>query len=259
MYNTNIPTLSLTNKVIIIVSGVCLILQSILSLTGAGIGLQTYFGLSYNGILGGHLYQLLLYPFFQSDLIGFIFNALILWMMGSEFEQQWGRPFYAAMLGFSTLLAALVYLGVVALFFANDALARQIPMMGLTGLSSAILVIYSVLYGERILSFMLLFPMKAKYFCWILLGMELYIGIFSRHARSSWGHLGAMLGGFLFIMFAPKLRVLMNRHGFGGGGRGGGRTLSNRGSSTKESHLRLVKPQADEERLSDDNTPKYWQ
>ncbi|MBF0206108.1 MAG: rhomboid family intramembrane serine protease [Oligoflexia bacterium] len=208
-YVRNLPTLSTINRALIIVCAAIFVLQSILTLFFDSHVLTHFLGLSKNMFLQGHLYQIFTYPFPQNDLLSFVFNALILWFIGSEIERSWGSLLYLGMLLTATVAAALCYLLVITCFFSSDQAITALPMLGITGICSALLLIYSLFYGERILSFMLIFPMKAKYFCWLLLAMEFYFGIFSYYAKSSWGHLGAMLGAFLFLKFGLKSYLLL--------------------------------------------------
>ena len=69
-------------------------------------------------------------------------------------------------------------------------------------------------------------------------------GLFATGGKASWGHLGAMAAGFLFLKYQTdkaqkkkKIKVTYKTDG-------------------KGSHLRLVK---DEEDKADPNKPKFWQ
>ena len=87
---------------------------------------------------------------------------------------------------------------------------------------------------------MLIFPMKAKYFCALLIGIQLYMGFFSPSATLAWGHLGAMFSAFLFmvIVSSPKFKNLSEIY------------LKKRKNKSK-ANLKLVDD-------DDENGPKHW-
>jgi membrane associated rhomboid family serine protease len=74
------------------------------------------------------------------------------------------------------------------------------PMVGASGAIYGLLMAYGLMFGERQLLFMMVFPMKAKYFVWILAGIELMTTVFSRQGGlASAAHLGGMLAGFGYL------------------------------------------------------------
>jgi hypothetical protein len=95
-----------------------------------------------------------------------------------------------------------------------------------------------MLYPERQLSFMMIFPMKARTFCLILAGIEAYLAIFTSFA-TSWPHLFAMGIAFLIIRFQtlPLVRNMLHS--------------TFKAKSKKKNHLYVVKE--DEQK-----PPKCW-
>ena len=184
------PPISKTNKIIIIALVVIFILNQALK---GQIG--HYFALSYSGFSSGLIYQLVTYPLVEGSFMGLIFEGLLLWFIGSELESKWGQKFYLQFLAISVISVAPVYL-LLSIFTSSSA-----PLMGITGFNYALLVAYAIIYAERQLTFMLIFPMKAKYFCLLLAGIQLYMGIFSQSGAISLSHLSAMLFGFFVLQF----------------------------------------------------------
>ncbi|MBF0299119.1 MAG: rhomboid family intramembrane serine protease [Oligoflexia bacterium] len=257
-YQTYIPPLTKINKTIIVMTATVFIISSIFSLMAKNFSLAQYLGLSIGMLTKGHLYQIFTYPLIQDGLLSFIFNALIIWFVGGDIENELGKKLYTALLSTTILGAAVTYIIVMSIFFRDNLLATSIPFIGLSGICYALLLIYSFLYGERPLLFMLIFPMKAKYFCWLLIGIELYMSIFSASSKNSIGHLGAMLFSFLFFRYATKIRKIWaytsSKIPLGDPRRGG----SNRGRSG--GHLHIVKDNQDDNYNSQSNNgPKYWQ
>lgn len=231
------PPLSKINKIILIVTGACFLTTSILKAIGA-FSLVGILGLSGNGLLSGLVYQLVTYPFVEVNFMSFLFNSLVVWFIGSELESSWGRKVYLRFLLLTVLGVALIYSLVSVLFFFGTPVYFS-SLHGLTGINFALLVAYAMLYPDRQMSLMMIFPMKARTFCLILVGIEAYMGFFSG-AMTSWAHLLAMAISYLIIHFQsrPLLRKVLNS--------------SWDTKSKRKNHLYVVK---DEEQ----KPPKYWQ
>ena len=107
---------------------------------------------------------------------------------------------------------------------------------------------YGILFGEREIYFMMLFPMKAKYFTMIIGLVELVTlldsGMGSQTANLA--HLGGLVVGFLFLAVVARWRA-----------RGG--TSSGRGRKLKlvvNNERRLGDRSQDRQDPKDG--PKYW-
>jgi membrane associated rhomboid family serine protease len=133
--------------------------------------LGSYLALSSDGFSSGLIYQLITYPFIEASFMGLLFEGLLLWFIGSELESKWGRKFYIEFFLISILSVAPLYL------ILSKTLGLSAPLMGITGFNYALLVAYAIIYSERQLMFMMIFPMKAKYFCLLLAGIQLYTGL----------------------------------------------------------------------------------
>jgi membrane associated rhomboid family serine protease len=231
------PPITKINKVILIASGACFILFSILKAVGA-FNLVGLLGLSASGLMGGFVFQLITYPFIEINLMGFIFNALVVWFIGSELERQWGAKIYVRFLLINVLGVGIIYSLVNLLFLGSAAAAT--PLHGLTGINFAMLIAYSLLYPDRQMSLMMIFPMRARTFCWILAGIEAYMAIFS-NLTTAWAHLLAMGISYLIIRFqtTPLVRKALNA------------TFETK--KRTKSHLYVVK-EDDEQK-----PPKFWQ
>lgn len=232
------PQLTKINKIILIAAGACFILFSILKAVGA-FNLVGLLGLSASGLMSGFVFQLFTYPLIEVNLMGFIFNALVVWFIGSELEKQWGSKIYVRFLLINVLGVGIIYALVNLLFFYGT-FTYSSPIHGLTGMNFAMLIAYALLYPDRQMSLMMVFPMRARTFCWILAGIEAYMAIFS-NLTSAWAHLLAMGISYLIIRFQtkPLVRMALNA------------TFETKKRS-KTNHLYVVK---DEEQ----KPPKFWQ
>jgi len=230
------PQITKINKIILIASGACFILFSILKAVGA-FNLVSLLGLSPAGLMSGYIFQLITYPFLEIGLMGFIFNSLVVWFIGSELEQQWGSKIYLRFLLINVVGVGIIYSLVNLLFFGTT--ANAVPIHGLTGINFAMLIAYALLYPDRQMSLMMIFPMRARTFCWILAGIEAYMALFS-NMSSAWAHLLAMGISYLIIRFQtqPLIRKALN--------------ASFERKKRSKSHLYVVKDE-------DQKPPKFWQ
>ena len=120
--------------------------------------------------------------------------------------------------------------------------------MGLSGITYGLLLSYGIIYSDRMLTFMLIFPMKAKYFCMLLAGIQLYFSVFSQNSASSLSHLFAMVTAFAYLRYkSAKAR-----------GWSLGQVKREMAKNKMRHKLRIVP----EERVpdkADPKDPKYWQ
>lgn len=229
------PPLSKINKAILICSAVCFIAAAILNSIGA-FSLVQILGLSNGGMGDGLFFQLVTYPFAETQLMSFIFSGLIIWFIGSELEALWGSRVYVRF-----LLLTIVGVGIIYSIMNLGMNSYAQPLHGLSGINFALLTAYAVLYPDRQMSLMMIFPMRARTFCLILAGIEAYLALFSS-ISTSWPHLFAMAFSFLIIHFqrVPLIKSVLN-------------SSFTPSRSKKKGHLYVVKDEDDKK------PPKYWQ
>ncbi len=190
-----------------------------------------------------HIWQPLTYMFLHSmDVTHIIFNMLMLWMIGSELEQKWGARFFAAYYFVCGIGAALFYcIGALAYgMFTGDMKLELTPVIGASGAIFGLLLAYGIVFGERIVHFMFIFPMKAKYFVLLLGGIEvLMILTKSQSGISNLSHLCGILAGYLFLLYWTKRQQ--------------NKRLNVK--SKNRPNLRLV---VDQDAPSSDTGSKYW-
>lgn len=244
-----VPPLTKMNKTIIIAYVGIFILSNILR-SSAGIDLPGLLGLSASGLSNGLLFQLITFPFVDNGLMTVVFNSLILWFIGSELESKWGANFYLKFLATTTYICGFIF-AIITFFggLTGMSLFSGSALFGLSGTNLALLVAYGFIYSERTMIFMFIFPMKAKYFCLLLAGIEMFMALSSGTFNSAWGHLIAMATGFGYLKYQSLkarglgVKDIMENHK-------SHKARKNRGN------LRLVKPE-DEKHNPED--PKYWQ
>lgn len=243
------PLTPVVKWLIILNVGTWLILQVLLGRFILGMRFEPILGLVPSQIFENFfLWQPLTYMFMHSVASPFhlILNMLMLWWLGSELEQRWGSRFFLSYYLVTGAGAGLIYLLVhtVLFLFQKDISAWNAPVVGASGAIFGLLLAYGILFGERILHFMMLFPMKAKYFVMILAAIEIAnllggggegVAIFC--------HLGGLVAGFLFLSLYTRFQQSRWRK------QGGKRQASGRG-------LKLVVN--NDNKKDDDKGPRYW-
>lgn len=164
------------------------------------------FGLSAAGISSGRVYQLLTYPFISASMLSLLFNGLLFWYLGGELEALWGTSRYIFFLAISLLGGGLFYLFVSFVFYGAGPIYSY-PLLGCSGLIQTLAFAYGILFPNRIFSILLIFPIKAKYFSWIIILISLYGGIYSPNGIGAWGHLGTIASGFIAMMMLSNPTV----------------------------------------------------
>jgi membrane associated rhomboid family serine protease len=192
------PPLSPTNKIILIAL-VALFLLNAIGEASAAFSVVGWLGLYPMDWFPVRLYTLVTYPLVETHLMGVLFNGLVLWFLGSELERTWGRALYVRFLLTTLVLAGLAYAVVGSTLFAGTRLSGGV-LVGTAGVTYALCVAYAVLYPDREFLMMFVFPVKARWFCLIMAGVELYMGLFSGNP-AAWGHIFSMAVGFVLIRF----------------------------------------------------------
>ncbi len=191
------------------------------------------------------IWQLLTYAFLHSaSPFHIILNLLALWWLGSELEQRWGARFFLTYYLVCAVGSAFLYVTIVLIYAlaGGSVTAMLTPVMGASGAIFGLLLAYGIIFGERIVHFMMIFPMKAKYFVMILGGIEvvnlLNTGVAGSEVASL-AHLGGIVSGFVFLSIHTRLKQKKG---------------SPKAQSSKAGKLKLV---INNEKKKDGN-PKYW-
>jgi membrane associated rhomboid family serine protease len=205
----------------------------------------TFFGLFPGKVLFQfEIWQLGTYMFLHSmQVTHILFNMLMLWFFGAELEQRWGSKFFLIYYLTSGIGAAILYcLGVWAYaLITGSQTGLIVPVIGASGAIFGLLLAQGILFGERIVYFFMLFPMKTKFFVMIM-GLVQLASLMTSSVSGGevayLAHLGGLVSGFLCL----QVKGYMSR-----------RDLKKK-AKNKSRNLRLV---VDNERKKDE-TPKYW-
>jgi membrane associated rhomboid family serine protease len=205
--------------------------------------LSLYFGLvPQNIFLNFFVWQFGTYMFLHdtSNIMHLVFNMFTLWWIGSELEQKWGsKSFLSYYLSCGVGAGIIYFVGVLSYYFLTGHVTPlQIPVVGASGAIFGLMLAYGILFSERQLLFMFIFPMKAKHFILVLGAIELSMLMsqgMSGGKVANLAHLGGIISGYLYLHFWAKRE---KRKGGGGGG-----------DSKKKSNLKLI---------VNNDKPKYW-
>lgn len=225
-----------TVKWLLIINLAAYVLQHTLELV-TGVHLSQYLGLvPIKAVLNFWIWQLFTYPFLHGPPWHLFLNLMMLAFLGSDLESIWGKRRFIIFYIFCGLTAGISYL--LIQIFVSGGLTS--PLVGASGAIFGLLLAYGILFSERTLLFMMLFPMKAKHFVWILAGMELMTLLYSPDGGgvSSVAHLGGMVGAIIYLWSVAYLSKRAKRP----------RTAGRRARD----YLKLV---VDNNRDKDDNDP----
>jgi len=168
------------------------------------IDLAQVFGVVPRRILQGWIWQPFTSMFLHDPggIMHILFNMLLLWMFGSELERLWGsRPFlrYYLVCGVGAGIAAVVF------GFAVSGMQNSVTI-GASGAVFGLIIAYGIVFAERTILFMLIFPMKAR-----TLAMIMFAIAFVSTLRPGGGgvshisHLGGAVVGFLYLKRAWRV------------------------------------------------------
>jgi membrane associated rhomboid family serine protease len=258
MTSIALPPLTKTVKILLILMVGGFVLQNTIDRVFGGELFQWLALVPSSVVLKYQIWQLVTYLFVHADLSHLILNGLMLYFVGGELETLWGQKRFVQYFLFCGFFSAILYL--LFQVFVSNSSGIHTPMVGASGSIYGLLIAYGILFGERVLLFMMLFPMKARYFIWVLAGVEFLSTFFGQRggALSSLAHLGGMMGGLVFLRGWALMRVQQRKAKNATSQRP---LYSVFGKKTKSSHLRLVvnkKADADDEPSDDDGSPRTW-
>jgi len=152
------------------------------------------------------IWQIFTYAFLHADVMHLFLNLLMLAFIGGELEATWGTRRFLGYYFLCSVGAGIFYL--LLQVFVTRGSGLHTPMVGASGAIYGLLMAYGLIFGERVLLFMMLFPMKAKHFVWILAGVEFMSAVFSGHGGlANIAHLGGMAVGFGYLWIRAAFRV----------------------------------------------------
>lgn len=153
------------------------------------------------------VWQPFTYMFLHStNVFHVILNMVSLWFFGSELEYRWGSKSFLKYYFACGVGAAFIYfVGVVlvGLWQGTEPMVYRIPVLGASGAVFGILLAYGILFGDRVIYFFGVFPMKAKFFLMVIGGIEV-VSLLSAGMGGSQvanlAHIGGLVSGYLYLL-----------------------------------------------------------
>ncbi len=170
-------------------------------------------------VVRGYVWQPFTYMFLHSTASPWhlVFNMLVLYMFGGDLERHWGgKRFlrYYLVCG----VGAGIFVTLAGLLFGRTA----VPTIGASGAIYGLILAFGIVFAERIVLFMMFFPMKARTMSWILFGVTFFFSVDSQSSGVSHiAHLGGGIVGYLYLKrvwnvreFYRELRWKLRRRKF---------------------------------------------
>ena len=223
-----VPPVTPYLKALMIVCGAVWLVQVLLTYASFNLGGLTFeriFGVVPLFVARGMVWQPVTYMFLHDPLspMHLLFNLLFLWMFGGELERFWGsRGFLRYFLICGTGGGVFITLmGLAAGSFGSSEALVQ-PTIGASGALFGLIAAYGMIFGERTVLFMLLFPMKARTMAMILFAIAFFYTFTGSGGNVSHvGHLGGAVTGYLYLKrvwrvgdFYRELRWRLRRRRF---------------------------------------------
>jgi len=140
-------------------------------------------------------WQLVTYLFLHGSFFHLFFNMFILWMFGMEIENMWGSKKF---LGFYLICGAGA--GLIHMFL-GPIFAHAAPTIGASGAVYGVLLVFAMMYPDRLIFLWFLFPIKAKYLVGFLIIFGLFMGISgTADGIAHFAHLGGAFVAFLYVL-----------------------------------------------------------
>ncbi|MBS1985926.1 MAG: rhomboid family intramembrane serine protease [Bdellovibrionales bacterium] len=215
------PRLTPAVKVLLILFVVVFVVQMSLR-QFAGIAIEPWLGYSPADLKHGYVWEFFTYPFLHGSLTHLFFNAVVLYMLGSELEARWGTKkflrYYAVCALGGAILQTVAWLGSYVVAPAYTDSLGNTPVIGASGALYGLFMAFGYLFGDALVLVFFILPMKARQFVAILFFIEVVSAVFYSGPAAGGGvahlvHIGGLIAGFFYLRLKGG-----NLDGRGGGG-----------------------------------------
>jgi len=192
------PTVAL-----LVVLAIVFLLQSFFHLQRS-LWLERNFALSLDGILHGHIWQLLTFQFLHGGFLHIAVNGITLYSFGRIMEQTLGRGRFLSLYFLAGTLGGVLQIvaSFAAAFFLHKATGFVVgASAGIAGLVGAFAMMYP---HHRVLIFPIPMPIKAQTILWIAIGISVAGTFMPFGGVAHAAHLGGLLGGIAYVRFLRR-------------------------------------------------------
>ena len=163
------------------------------------------FGLSSAALREGHLWQFVSYTFLHENFIHFALNMLVVFFLGRDLEERFGRNLFIALYYLSGALAGLGWL----IFSAGGTYSGV--CIGASGAAFGLIGAFAAAFPKRELTLLVFFilpvTMTASMMAMVAAGVSLLLMFISRSDVAHSAHLAGCAAGYLltyaYVRFAP--------------------------------------------------------
>lgn len=187
---------------LVIVACVAMWFVQILSARALEFPLEPWLGLVPARVLRGYVHQPLTYLFLHdpAQLFHILFNMLVVWLFGSELEALWGSRGF---LRFYLVCGVGAGLFSTALGWLSN---PWVPVIGASGAIYGLIVAYGMVFAQRTILFMFVFPMTARVFAWLMFAIAFVSSIDAGSSQVAHiAHLGGAVTGYLYLKRAWRV------------------------------------------------------
>jgi len=171
--------------------------------------IDTWFGLIPSAVMQhGQIWRIVSYLFVHSsDPMHVLFNMLLLWMFGVELERRWGTQAFWRYYFITGVGAGVCVTLIAALPFPATRLAYDIPTVGASGAVFGVMLAYALIYPNRPVLFMMMFPMPSRIFVLLMGALQFIYLLRGSPAVSAVAHLGGLVIGWLYLKGPRNMRL----------------------------------------------------
>jgi len=203
-----LPAVTPVNKALMIACGAVWAVQLVFGMIAGAPDLQSWLGVVPGMTAHGAVWQPVTYMFLHSprDPFHILLNMLVLWMFGGELERHWGGRRYLTFYLVCGVGAGLFVVGQGLLRASIAPFALVTPTIGASGAIYGVILAYGMTFAERVVLFMMIFPMRARTMTWLLFAIA-FLSNFSQSQDkvSHVAHLGGMVVGWLYLKRAWRM------------------------------------------------------
>jgi membrane associated rhomboid family serine protease len=152
-----------------------------------------YLGLVPLRVMGfGWLWQTFTYMFIHAGFVHFLFNTLMLWMLGAAIEPELGSRRFLAYFLFCGVAAGLLTT------FVSPGSTRSV--IGASGAVYGLLYAFAALYPEQTVFMYFLFPMTARQFVVVMAALSLALSFATPNSGvANFTHLSGLGAGWIYF------------------------------------------------------------
>jgi membrane associated rhomboid family serine protease len=146
------------------------------------------------------IWQVGTYMFVHRDLFHILFNLLNLWMFGVELERRWGTQAFVRYFLVTGIGAGITVVLASILPFGAARGSYNIPTIGVSGAVYGIILAWALIFKDRTLMFMMMFPLPARAYAALMTAIVFYSALGSSGSGvAHFAHLGGLVVGYFYL------------------------------------------------------------